>query len=426
MSKVTIEIAVNDLKDALNIAQATLSSATDITSHFLFVTKGDKAYVLSTDLPRTFSQIPLIGANVSYKDDEDNEARFTVSGKRIMQAVSVSQGVITIGYDHPDVSFKSTKGALTFSSLDPDSFPQWEEKLSQAMANDPALVPSDVLSEVLSSLKPYVSDEEAKRPELCLVAFIDGVAYACDGYGLGLARHPSFADFPEGIKIHLKDINSMVKYLKAHSGNDVEVRAGGGAHFLTLPDGAVYGFTDLPYTYPNVTQKYSDAFDYVPNRAWCFEKSSINTGLAYLNSAAIEGDVKVIFTDDPEQALQSPRIEMASASGKEVLGYDLDEVDCTPALSESEDIKTYDLDSISDLGHKMIVAVKIEEVKGEREEAPITTFNFNTAMMKRIIDTMSENVYFGANREAADRGYLIFKNTTGSGAEVASVVGWIR
>jgi len=418
MSTVTIEIAVNDLKDALTISQATLSSATDITSHFMFVTDKSHAYVISTDLPRTFSKIPLTGGQVTYGDDDTDSARFTVSGKRIMQAVAVSQGVITISYDHPDVSFKSDKGKLTFASLDPDSFPQWEDKLAEAEGNDPANVPSDVLAEVLNALKPYVSDDEAKRPELCLVAFIDGVAYACDGYGLGLARHDSFKSLPEGIKIHLKDIGSMTKYLKAHTGNDVKIVAGGGAHFLIMPDSAVYGFTDLPYNYPNVTQKYSDAFDYVPNRAWCFEKSSLNTGLAYLNAGAIEGDTKVTFTDDPDQALQAPRIEMESASGGNPQGYDLDEI--ASSFNTGDDV---DLESIVDLGERMQIAVA---QKPSDDEAPITTFKFNTVMMKRIIDTLSEKVYFGANRETADRGYLIFKNTTGSGAEVASVVGWSR
>jgi len=175
MSKVTIEIAVNDLKDALTIGQTTLSSATDITSHFMFMTEKNKAYVVSTDLPRTFSKIPLTGSKVSYKDEETDSARFTVSGKRIIQATSVSQGVITISYDHPNVSFASDKGTLTFASLDPDTFPDWESKLTQATTNveDPCAVPSDVLAEVLTSLKPYVSEDESKRPELCLVAFIE-------------------------------------------------------------------------------------------------------------------------------------------------------------------------------------------------------------------------------------------------------------
>ena len=420
MSKVTIEIAVNDLKDALTIGQTTLSSATDITSHFMFMTEKNKAYVVSTDLPRTFSKIPLTGSKVSYKDEETDSARFTVSGKRILQAASVSQGVITISYDHPNVSFASDKGTLTFASLDPDTFPDWESKLTQATTNveDPCTVPSDVLAEVLTSLKPYVSEDESKRPELCLVAFIGGVAYACDGYGLGLARHPSFSGLPEGIKIHLKDLGSMAKYLKAHSGNDVKIVAGGGAHFLIMPDTAVYGFTDLPYTYPNVTQKYSDAFDYIPNRAWCFERSNLNTGLAYLNSAAIEGDIRVTFTDDPDQALQAPRIEMQSSTGTDKLGYNLEEMTMSPLEGDSPD-----LDSIVDLGERMVQAVKIKDAG---DEAPVTSFKFNSVMMKRIIDTLSEKVCFGANREAADRGYLIFKSTTGNGVEVASVVGWMR
>lgn len=424
-NQVTIEIATSDLKDALNIAQNTLSSATDITSHFVFVCEGDKAFVMSSDLPRTFSKIPLTGGKVVFPEDDDvKSARFTVSGKRILSAVAVTDGVVNLKANNAEVIFESAKGSLTFSGLDPSAFPPWETKLSEVQ-DSAHTVSADCLADVLNALKPYVSQDEARRPELCLVAFINGVAYGCDGFGLGLARHESFKDV-DGVKIHIKDLGSMYKYLRAHSGNDVEIMSSSQATFLKMPDGAVYGFMDLPFTYPNVTQKYSDAFDYFPNRSWAFSKGIINTALAFLNAGAAEGDTTCIFTHSLDNLMTSPRIEMNSANGKGHIGYDLDEFEPTIALAEGQSLKDFDYKGVKDLGLQMIVGDRVKRAQAEPGKEYLSTFKFNSAAMKRILDTMSEYVYFGVERESADRGYLVFKNSTPTGVEVASVVGWVR
>lgn len=421
---VTIEVSSNDLKETLNIAQATLSNESDITSHFLFSCEKQNVYVLSTDLPRTFSKIPLKGVKVTYPDDvEEESAVFTVNGKRLLKASSVSQGVITISHEDGDVKFSSEHGVLTFGSLDPSAYPPWESRLSKVDRESSWEVPADVLADILTGLKPYVSEDEARRPELCLIAFIDGIAYSCDGFGLGMARHDEIKGI-NGVKVHFKDIGSLSKYLRAHSGNQVKVMSSSQATFMEMDDGAVYGFMDLPHKYPDITKRYADAFDYNPARVWALDKGRCLSALSFLSAGADSTDTDCVFLDDLNQPLNPPRLEMNSESGKGVLGYDLQETTITPILPDGVSLKDGDSSLMSSLGEKMVVDDMIIREKGEEKE-DISTFKFNSASFKRILDTFEDTIYFGVDREGGNRGYLVFKLDCPSGVQVASVVGWV-
>lgn len=425
---VKIEVSSNDLKETLNIAQATLSSDSDITSHFLFSCVGQKVFVLSSELPRTFSKIPLNGAKVTY--DEDSEelaeelASFTVNGKRLLKASTVAQGVISIEHENGEVKFSSDHGVLTFGSLDPHAFPGWETRLSKVEENSSWKVSADVLADILVGLKPYVSEDEVKRSELCLIAFIEGIAYGCDAFGLGMARHEEIKDV-DGVKIHVRDIGSMYKYLRAHSGNDVTVLSSPQATFMSMEDGAVYGFMDLPSRYPDITKKYSDAFDYKPARVWALDKGRFLSAISFLSAGASGTDTTCTFLDSLSEPLAPPRLEMQSESGRGVLGYDLQETSVTPILEDGVSLKEGDSSLMSTLGERMIVEDMILREKGE-EKQDIPTFKFNSASFKRILDTVEETIYFGVEREGANRGYLVFKVDQPSGVQIASVVGWVE
>lgn len=421
---VKIEVSSSDLKETLNIAQATLSSESDITSHFLFSCVGQDVFVLSTDLPRTFSKIPLNGSKVTYAEDADESASFTVNGKRLLKASTVAQGVITIEHEDGDVKFSSDHGVLTFGSLDPQAYPPWEARLAKVDKDSSWTISADVLADVLAGLKPYVSENEVQRPELCLIAFIDGIAYSCDGFGLGMARHDEIKDV-DGVKIHFKDIGSMTKYLRAHSGHDVTVLSSPQATFMSMEDGAVYGFMDLPHKYPDITKKYSDAFDYNPARVWSLDKGRFLSALSFLSAGADNTDTNCTFLDNINEPLNPPRLEMESESGKGVLGYDLQETAVSPILSDGVSLKDADSSLMPTLGERMIVDdMIIRECGDEKEDIP--TFKFNSASFKRILDTVEETVYFGVDREGANRGYLVFKIDQPSGVQIASVVGWVQ
>ena len=128
-------------------------------------------------------------------------------------------------------------------------------------------VPSGVLHDTLLIEKPFASTDEARRTELAQVYVKDGMAFACDGFGLSMAKSDSFKDLD--IKFHIKDISPAVKFLKAHEGHSIEVLKSDKAVFLKSEDGAIFGLMDVPFDMPKpITQKYIGAFDWIPRRVW--------------------------------------------------------------------------------------------------------------------------------------------------------------
>jgi hypothetical protein len=406
-----ITVSTTDLKETLSIAQATLGKGPDITSHFVFKKTGSGVSVLTCDPPRLFSAIPLKGCTV-----EGNEP-FSVEGKRFLQAISAVSGVLEISHVEGDVNFVSDKGKLVFSSLDTTAFPPWSEMFESS--EHKTQVPAGKLSSALTSLKPYISDDEARRPELCMALFKGGRGYACDGFGLSMARDEAFNNL--SLKVHFKDIPSLVKFLKSHDGHSISVHEGEKASFLKTEDGAVLGFMHLPFDMPQkITDTYAEAFDWTPRRVWRFEKSAFLTAINFLTSGASPTDLKVNFKHAEGELLSSPTLEMKPYSGKGTLSYALDLLPPSVAnLAEA------DLSSISDPGEHMYLSRLKSDAEGTTEGDDVSEFGFNHLYMKRALDVVDGALSIGSTRENARRGYMLFKHKTDGGVEVASIVGWM-
>ena len=424
---IKIEVAQADLKEALQVAVTTVSNQSDITSHFVFTLAGQDLFVLSSNLPRTFSKTPVFNATVTYEDDAPESGRFTVDAKSILQALSVTTGLVTMTYDgQGSVSFSNDKGSLYFNSLDPASFPNWEGKIAKAQANT-VTVPADVLAESLASVKPCVSTNEVKKQELTVVAFVNGIAYACDSYVMGMARHDSLRGV-NGVMIHYKDIGAMIKYLKAHSGQDVEILKSSDATFLKLENDAIYGFMDLPYTYPSViTTRYLSTFDLIPNRVWTFNKNEITTALGFMGAGSDADDTDCTLTDPVGALASSPTLSTKSSRTNKTVNYTISASEPEIILPEGVELKDYDYSAIPHLGIRMATAHKVLTSKGEVTPS-LDSFKFNSNMIKRIVDTFNDEVYMGSEVEDNNnqRGYCVFKNTTNNGVDVTTILGWVK
>lgn len=409
-----ITISKNDLKEGLDRASSTLGKGEDITSHFLFSLKNENSCdVLSCDPPRMFSSIPLVGVKC------EGEGQFTIDGKRLLQAINSIDGLIEITHSEGDISFKSGKGELTFSSLNPANFPPWETMLSEStLANEDGNFTTSVMNEALNSLRPYCSQNEQRQPELCMVLFKEGKAFACDGFGLAMAKSEDFDDVE--LKVHFKDISSLGKFLKAYEGEELQILKGEKATFLKVPNGSTIGLMNIPFDMPDkITTQYADAFDWTPRRVWKFNKASLLNAISFLSSGASDGDHAITFTDSEEEAFTSPQLEMKPSSGKGVLSYSLDSISFKP-----EEGVEIDLAQIEDLGERMWVNRHLLD-KSE-EEADIKVWRFNALFMKRAIDVITkEDIIFGCNQENEKRGYMVFKNLTSNNVDITSVVGWI-
>jgi len=429
-----MKISKNDLKETLSIAQATLGSGPDITSHFLFEKVGDEVFVSACNPPRIYSSIPLKGCKIDEVevdevevDEADLEGEeveeqdafqpFTLEGKRILKAINAVNGLLTISVDNGSVSITSDKGTLELSSLDPTVFPPWRDLLSDAteMTN----IPANVLHDTLSISKPYASTDEARRPELAQILFTEGMAFSCDGFGLSMAKSDSFENLEA--KFHLKDISPACKYLKSYDGHSIKVLNSTKATFLQSEDGGLFGMMEVPFDMPKaITSRYVDAFDWIPRRVWRIQKEEFNNALNFLSSGADESNLKVTLIDSESETLSPPRLEMLSV-GNNVQTYSLDPAELSVELTDD-----FDLNTIEDLGERLYASRMLSDKKGETEGEDIESFSFNIGYMKRSLDAShSDFVTFGCNREGEKRGYMLFKQQTESGATILSVLGWM-
>lgn len=406
-----ITVSTQDLKETLSIAQATLGKGPDVTSHFIFKKTGAGVSVLTCDPPRLFSSIPLKGCTV------EGDESFTIEGKKILQAISAVSGALEVNHKEGDVELISEKGKLSFPSLDPAAFPPWAEMFETAEHKTD--VPAASMAGAMTSLKPYISDDETRRPELCMVLFKGGRGYACDGFGLSMARDPSFEGL--SLKVHLKDIPSVVKFLKSHDGHSISVYDGEKASFLKTEDGAVLGFMHLPFDMPaKITDTYAEAFEWTPRRVWRFEKSAFQSAINFLTSGSGPNDTKVIFNHSESELLSNPTLTMNSPTGKGQLSYSLDLL--PPSVAN---LKDADLDSIADPGERMYISRLKSDAEGTTEGDDVASFGFNYLYMKRALDVVDSVLSLGSTQENARRGYMLFKHKTDNGVEVVSIVGWM-
>jgi len=406
-----IEVAKNDLKENLDIAQATLGNGPDITSHFLFEKIGETVFISSCNPPRLFSSVPLKGIKV------EGEGDFTIEGKRLLQSINAVEGLLKIECEEGNVTIKSDRGSISFPSLDPSAFPPWRGMFGDA--EEKVSISADVLSDTISSTRPYASVDEARRPELAMINFTGGNAFACDGFGLAMARSDDFNQID--LKIHVKDTGAVLKFLKAYEGNTFTQFSSDQAVFLKAEDGGMFGMTSIPFEMPTaITTKYIEAFGWTPRRVWRLSKNDMTNALNFLISGASDSDYKVNMIDPESELINPPRLEMTSLSGKKNISYTLEEVEY-----EEEVNADFDVESVADLADRMYVSRKVLSLKGEDEESDIESFSFNYKYMKRALDVSDKVVNFGCNKEGEKRGYMIFKQSTPSLVEITCIVGWM-
>lgn len=398
-----ITVSAQDLKETLSIAQNTLGTNQDITSHFIFSSEKEGVSVMACSPPRQFSKIPVIGATLQEKGS------FSIEGKRLITATAVMKGVVEIEYNEDDkeVTLKGSEGEANTTSLDPEAFPPWIEKFNQA--TKVGEISASILYDTLNTNRQYVSQDDSRRPELAMVLIEDGKAIACDGYMLNMSRHDDLQGMD--VKIHYKDIAPLMKFLKAYDGNVIEVLSGGQATFFKAEDSALFAIMDLPYTYPPITQQYADAFNWTPRRVWRLSKENFMNGLTFLSAFADKTNYKVSFKDPEDEAMLPPSLEMKSSTNKS-LSYNLE----VPLFEDAEK----PLEEITDLSDLMY-ATRLKEA-GEGDDIP--TFDFNYLSIKKAVEIYNDNIVFGCTREG-NKGYMLFKSDQDSGVQTVSIIGWM-
>ncbi|NDB58142.1 hypothetical protein EB001_06830 [bacterium] len=397
-----VVVAQKDLKAALDIAQNTLGVSADISSHFVFELQSENIVnVMSSEAKRLYSCVPVSPVKST------GVGQFTIEGKRLVQAVNAIGDGHTINLESDDsgnVTLSregNAKSKLNYPGLDPTTFPDWASEVSSATLAKK--LPAKLLMSCLNAIKPYVSDEDTKRPELCQAVIKDGKMMATDAYSLAILKT---ADF-EGLdfKIQLKDFPNVLKFLKAHETQDIEIFSTSKAHILKAQDGTTLGFMRSQHNFQNLPPHFLNSFDWTPRRVWAFNKAELLKSIDILSSGADKNDFFITF-NHPEESLINPTLTMDSLTQRDSL---LEEV---PQITVVEaDATHYPL--------KMVIDRQKAEVSG-----PDTgVFKFNYKYLKEVLSGVDENVVFGCSKEG-NKGFMLFKNRI-EDVDMVSIVAWV-
>ncbi len=394
-----IIVSKNDLRKSLNLAQNVLGSSFDITSHFIFSLEDGVVKILSCEPPRLFSSVVLDGSKI------EGNGQFTIDGKKLLQVVNATNDddVLTITYNSGVVKIKTSLGTLSFSSLDPKTFPSWLDFYAQAQQIK--VIDTTTLSEALNAVKPFISVDETRRPELCQAVILNsGDCYATDAFSICMVQADALKDFT--LKVHFKDYPALIKFLKTYTGYDVTIKETDKSVFFECFDGGLLGIMKSPFEPFKVPNDYFSAFTWTPRRAWVFSKESINQAINYLSAGADKGDLVMTFEHD-ENSLSEPILKMDSASG------DDDPLIVSLPTIQPQDNSEYPL--------KMY----FDSINNEDKSSTLNTFKFNYLNLKKSIESLNSQIVLGANSEKS-MGYILLRDVSNTGLNIASIIAWVK
>lgn len=406
-----ITVAKNDLKETLAVAQNTLSTINDITSHFVFVYRNGVLKVKTACPPRIFSMTPVTASTVEFTEGEEWDD-FSIEGKRLLKALSATKDneslELTFNSATKRVVLKSsTGGKVEFESLDPNNFPIWETYLD-AMEDGDKVLTAELLDEAVTVSKEFISKEQA-RVNFCLFEIepTKGRIVASDGSSILVAKHASFVGVD--LKVFVKDLPSVHKFIKSYVGHNIRLKSSPQAQFLFTDDGAVLGLMKITHGGVPLPEKFDNLLDWKPYKAWLFKKDNLVSAIKWLSSGAQANDFRLVFN----VASDPVTLFMGTRAGKEDLSQTLNE----EPLPEDEDLP---------FNYKM----KKDATLFTEIDAP-NSFPINYTCLERAIDTLGgdETFCFGVWVEKANdkiQGGMIVKLETTQGIKTSMVSSWFK
>lgn len=288
-----IEVAKNDLEAALKVATIAMASGqTDLSSHYLFRTRNGKAEVL-TYSHRAFCSAPLTCRT-------DGDGAFSVEGWRLRQWLQ-AVGDVAILFEFGDgvVQASTPRGKIAFASLDPSQFPYFEDNLEAAVVT--GTVMSGRLAQVFNYANPFILDRENTHPQMSLIEAKDGQLFATDLAAMTLIR---MGDIEDGevvpvlgnseLRIHVKDVPSLIAFLKLQTDAKVEIMEHAGVcAMFRREDGCLFGCSRPQAGFPKFPQDVT--VDAIDETFWVANVDELNTTILWLLSAAKRGEERVRF-----------------------------------------------------------------------------------------------------------------------------------
>ena len=311
-----IKIALEDLKSALAFVRPCVSgSGGDITSHYVFKPDEDGVVSVYSFSGKTFASTQLVGAQV------EDPVPFTVEAKRLdlWLKTLASNAVIDLFFDaeSAEVTATAPRGRNMFQSLDPDTFPWWDDLLDAA--KETARVRADHLFGALQHSRAFVCGEEHQMPHLCVVEARGGRLYATDTTGATFVEVPGMGN--SSVRIHGKDISQALSFLGQLGQDEIVLMETDKAQFFIHDGTTLFGESRPKDAFPELRINENDFHE-----AWEMPTDEVSTAIRFLASGASWDDNRL----GVERTDGKVTFSMTSTSGK-TLVQEVD-AECSPEV----------------------------------------------------------------------------------------------
>ena len=367
-----IVVSKQDLEKALQVCSNTVGSGNvDISTHFVFRYKDSKLEVLSYS-SRLFSSAIVNAAKVTNTEEHTS---FTIEAKRLKMWLSaVSASALEFSFNGSTTKAKSNMGSQTFRSLDPSTFPYWDDVAGEA--TETSKISADALKDAFSHVRRFISTEDTQRPAFCVTEARDGVLLAAS---TGLFSAVQVSDLKEDNKMRVngKNVNSLVSFLSLFDDNDISICEHKNFILYKALDGSLFGESRDNHSFPSVKISLDDSTDH----KWFLNIDELKNAMVFLRSGAPHEDHKITFKHENSNTVKVG-MSVAGPDGGNTF------IDLSTVSQESDD----DVEDITEftLNYKHLEMI-LSTLKDDRVKLGVS--KKNTGGLVRLDNTIDGNRY---------------------------------
>ena len=295
-----IEVAKSDLEAALQVVSiGAASTGSDLTTHFVFRTKGDIIEVLSNN--------GRLGASAPFIGSVDEEGSFTVESWRLNKWVAaVEDAALTLESKDNAIVATSPKGSVKFQSLDPSSFPYWDDQFGET--EEGIKIAAKRFHAALSHVKMFISDKDTTNPTLSVTEILNDSLQATDKGALAVVtlQKSTTTKNDEGeevvevspemvgsnLRIHGKDLSQVLSFLATCGDDAVELREHERCLFLIREDGGTLNIGRPRHAFPELG--LDDQGNKDPHW-WTLKTEDLKSAIGTLAASAAREDRRITF-----------------------------------------------------------------------------------------------------------------------------------
>lgn len=274
-----------NLANAIRIVENATKGGDDatISSHFLFRVVDGVVSVLASTGDKLCAVAPVVDATVT----GDVTKVFTLSAWRFGQFLNISpDGNCTIDFDGTQSKVALDGRTMRFPSLDPSTFPFWDETFKTA--TETATVTASKLFLALTFLRPFVSNMDTRTPQMAATECRGGVLWASDSQSLANVAVPGLTNCT--MRVHFADIPVLNSFLGLDQTAMISVRESPSTLFFVRPDGGVLGVTRWTYAFPTLKLDRDN-----PRASFTVNVENLRYGIRFLSVAMAKGDDYIRF-----------------------------------------------------------------------------------------------------------------------------------